>query len=61
MRAIITDNFSPDTSNIDLILDHDIGDVSLFRSDADSQAVIAVNADSLYEFFGLHNFWGAGL
>ena len=50
MCAIITDNFSPYTGNIGLILDHDIGDLPLFRSDANPQAVIPVNTDGLYEF-----------
>jgi hypothetical protein len=51
MSTIITDYLAPGTGNIGLILDHNIDDSPLFRSDANSQAVIAVNADGLYEFF----------
>ena len=63
MCAIITDNLSPDAGNTDLILDHDIGDLSLFRSDANPQTVIAVNTDGLHEFltFQALLFWRAGL
>jgi len=50
MCAIITDNLSPGAGNIGLILDHNFDDLSFFRSDANPQAVIAVNADGLYEF-----------
>jgi len=50
MCTIITDNLSPQAVNIGLILNHDIGDLSLFRGDPNSQAVIAVNTDGLYEF-----------
>jgi hypothetical protein len=43
-------NLSPGAGNIGLILDHNFDDLALFRSDTNPQAVIAVNADGLYEF-----------
>ena len=59
MSTIITDNLSPSTGNTSLILDHDIDNLSLFRSDVNPQAVIVVGANSLYESFSFQAllFW----
>ena len=50
MSTIVTNDLYPDTGNLGLILYHDINDLSLFCGDANSQAVIPVNTDGLYEF-----------
>jgi len=50
MRTVVTNYLSPGAGDIGLLLDHNIDDSSLFRSNANSQAVIAVNTDGLYEF-----------
>jgi hypothetical protein len=54
MSTIVTDYLSPSAGNIGLILDHNIDDLPLFGGDANSQAVISVNADGLYEFLTFH-------
>ena len=51
MSTIVTNDLSPGAGNIGLILDHNIYDFPLFGGDTNSQAVISVNADGLYEFF----------
>ena len=60
MRTIVTNYLSPGTGNIGFILHHDIDYLTLFCSDANSQAVISVNTDGLYEFltFQILLFWG---
>lgn len=63
MSTIVTNYLSPGAGNIGLILDHNIDDLPLFRSDANSQAVISINTNGLYEFltFQALLFWGSGL
>ena len=63
MSTIVTNYLSPGTGNIGLILHHYIDYLSLFRNDANPQAVISVNTDGLYEFltFQALLFRGSGL
>ena len=63
ISTIVTNYLSPDAGNIGLILHHDIDYLSLFSRDANSQAVISVNTDGLYEFLTFQALlcWGSGL
>ena len=59
MSAIVTNDLSPGTGNIGLILHHDIDNLPSFCTDSNPQTVISITTDGLYEFltFQALLFW----